>query len=380
MPLLLVGASTRAAAGSALRAGFQPICCDQFADLDLQAVAQVVRVGSNPHEFAAATAQFPSVPVVYTGGLENHPDVLARFADERPLWGMSAQTVAAIRNPLLVKEALVAARLPCLDVRSSNDPPPPDGRWLFKPLRSAGGRGIVAWTPAAVRSVTPGRGHYFQRRLAGPSYSAVFIAQGTIGDVRFVGLTEQLVGITEFHAGPFAWCGNIGPATLPVQIESSIRRIANFLKWKFGLRGIFGLDVVVSPDGQVGVTEVNPRYPASLELLEFATGGALLRDHCESFAGPLELPTTAWMPTGGDVLGKAVLYAPAPLKIETDLPVATDSFRQWPSLADLPAAGSVINRGDPVVTVYARGGDAAACRSRLQQAASEAYARLRVAE
>ena len=78
--------------------------------------------------------------------------------------------------------------------------------------------------------------------------------------------------------------------------------------------------------------------------------------------------------------GKAVLYAPAPLKIETDLPVATDSFRQWPSLADLPAAGSVINRGDPVVTVYARGGDAAACRSRLQQAASEAYARLRVAE
>ncbi len=33
--LLIVGASARAAAFSAMRAGFQPLCADRFADVDL---------------------------------------------------------------------------------------------------------------------------------------------------------------------------------------------------------------------------------------------------------------------------------------------------------------------------------------------------------
>ena len=219
-------------------------------------------------------------------------------------------------------------------------------------------------------------GHYFQQRLRGSSYSAAFVAQGAVGDVRFVGITEQLIGESQLHAAPFAWCGNIGPVSLPIQIESGVRRVANFLKWKFGLRGLFGLDFVVTSEGQWGVTEINPRYPASLELLEFATGAELLKDHCESFAGPLELPVVAWEPATGSVFGKAILYAAARTQAPPIAPIEQFPYRHWPRRADVPTPGSEIGRGEPLLTVYAQAPSADDCRQQLLEAAAEVYAEL----
>ena len=41
--LLILGCSTRAAAWSAVRAGFFPVCADEFGDEDLRQVAEVLR-------------------------------------------------------------------------------------------------------------------------------------------------------------------------------------------------------------------------------------------------------------------------------------------------------------------------------------------------
>ena len=43
-PLAIVGASTRSAAESAVRAGFQPLAADLFADADLQQIATTTRI------------------------------------------------------------------------------------------------------------------------------------------------------------------------------------------------------------------------------------------------------------------------------------------------------------------------------------------------
>ena len=52
--VLILGASTRAAAQSAIRAGLRPICADLFADLDLRDCARVLDVDDYPHGLAAA--------------------------------------------------------------------------------------------------------------------------------------------------------------------------------------------------------------------------------------------------------------------------------------------------------------------------------------
>ena len=50
------------------------------------------------------------------------------------------------------------------------------------------------------------------------------------------------------------------------------------------LRGVFGVDFILH-DGSPCVVEVNPRYPASVEVLEHATGKAVFCPQTDA-AGP----------------------------------------------------------------------------------------------
>lgn len=369
--LLIVGASARAAAFSALRAGFAPVCCDQFADADLSAVAPAVRVAHYPGDLVAAAAQFPDRPLLYTGGLENHPDLVAQLAAGRLLLGCSVEALQAIRDPHGVGQALRDAKLPTLECRRSDDPPPADGSWLLKPLRSAGGLGIVAWTPEAADAPTTRVPHYFQRRLEGRPCSAVFIARESVGDVRFVGVTEQLVGEEFCNSGGFAWCGNIGPVALSVAVESAVRRLANFLKWKYHLRGLFGVDFIVGPDDSVGLTEINPRYPASVELLEFSTGVCLLLDHWVCFDDAIGgTPPVDWQPLPSRVLGKAVVYSRGKVAIQRNRRFSPDVYRTWPRLMDVPASGTIVRTGEPICTVTASADSVEGCRQALRASAA----------
>ena len=88
--LLLIGPSTRAMAYSARRAGFEPICIDLFADTDLQAIAtaEVIPLCDYPHGIIERLKKYPpNIPVLYTGGLENHLQVYLDLQQQRPVWG-----------------------------------------------------------------------------------------------------------------------------------------------------------------------------------------------------------------------------------------------------------------------------------------------------
>src|SRR5580765_6179499 len=95
----IIGASARAAAMSALRAGWTPWCADLFGDVDLQRVATVRKIPAEtyPHGLLAALADTPRMPVVYTGALENRPDLIEKI--NCPLWGNTPEVVRAVRSP-----------------------------------------------------------------------------------------------------------------------------------------------------------------------------------------------------------------------------------------------------------------------------------------
>lgn len=66
--LVVVGASVRAIAGSAARAGFIVHAADLFGDLDLRELAATVEtVRPYPAGLPAAIAAFPPAPWIYTG-------------------------------------------------------------------------------------------------------------------------------------------------------------------------------------------------------------------------------------------------------------------------------------------------------------------------
>jgi hypothetical protein len=86
--VLILGASTRAAAFSAMRCGLRPLCADYFADRDLAAICPVAHI--NPEDAASQFAAFaethPPSAWFYTGGFENHPEWVERIAHKHRLW------------------------------------------------------------------------------------------------------------------------------------------------------------------------------------------------------------------------------------------------------------------------------------------------------
>lgn len=372
--VLLIGVSTRAAAFSARRAGLTPLCIDQFSDVDLQSVARTIAAPSFPQDVERFARDLPPIPVIYGGGCENQWDLLSGLAQQRPVWGNPAEVLQRIRDPKQFHEVLQATRLPALEIRSADNPPPVDGTWLVKPLHSGGGRGIQFWNGTSEADLSD---CYFQKYQKGSPCSAVFLAGKGPGDVRFVGLTRQLLGMPEFGGSGFQWCGNIGPINLDVATEMMVRRLGNILKWKFELVGLFGIDFVVDESGTPWPTEVNPRYTASVELLEWACDLNLLGEHCRCFDPHVCIqPFRVSGSPGGEVLGKAILYAPSDGSLQYSAGHGTHAWEQWPELGDLPAPGQPIAAGSPICTLYTSGSTEAGCLNKLKRLAEERMSKL----
>jgi predicted ATP-grasp superfamily ATP-dependent carboligase len=354
--ILIVGASARAASWSAVRAGFSPRAVDLFGDRDLQRVAQSrqVDLGVYPDGLADAAESWPACPWLYTGPLENRPDLIERLARRGTLLGNTAETVRALRDPSLVSQALRCARLVAPEVRLAGSAGlPRDGSWLRKPLASAGGIGIEPFGPGPGAGPTGEVGYYYQQRVDGEALSAVFVG-GQASPV-LVGITKQLLGR---QGAEFAYRGNVGPWPVPQEVAHRVAAVGNCLASRFRLVGLFGIDFQLPPEGDPWTIEVNPRYSASVEVLELALGRALLAYHvaaCQGRPGCLEKPAT----TGQRLVAKEVLFARRTLRFD-DLygPFNTADpahpFRV-PEVADIPCAGQEINPGEPVLSIFAEG-------------------------
>src|SRR5260370_33051185 len=144
--LLILGASTRAAAFSALRANLRPWCVDLFGDVDLRARCPMRTIAPEdyPASFVHQLSQAPPGPWMYTGALENRPALIQQLARLRPLWGNDSPVLAAVRSPWTVQKLLSAAGLPCPAI-SFGAAVPSHGQWLIKPRHGAGGKAIRHW-------------------------------------------------------------------------------------------------------------------------------------------------------------------------------------------------------------------------------------------
>jgi predicted ATP-grasp superfamily ATP-dependent carboligase len=369
--LLILGASARGAAFSARRAGLQPIAADRFADRDLRQVAPASLVPPEryPEGLADISASAPAAPWIYTGALENAPDLVDHIARQRPLWGNDAPTLRAVRDPFRVADALRRAGFRCPVVRPVSDGLPRDGSWLVKPLASGGGLGISPLLQDDPDE--PEMPCYFQERIVGARLAAIFLAtaarDGAGGTAALMGVTRQWIG---HPSAPFAYVGSVGPWPVAPQVWSRIEALGRRLAAEFRLIGLFGVDLILH-DREPWPVEINPRYTASVEVIELARGRALLADHARACDAGAERslensPTSGTDRTG--IVGKLILFAPAPCifpALRRVVLPADDPFAV-PALGDIPEPGTRFEAGEPVLTLFARGPTVAACRQGLR--------------
>lgn len=400
MRILIIGVSTRAIAESACAAGYNVITLDYFGDSDQKRLCQNYSLKRDfglpfgPAQLYRASRSLEFDAVVYLSNLENYPAMVEKLAaggrggKPKQLLGNSPAVLARVRHWPTVSAFLRQQGVPTPETIYPGPSSPPlspslgregaggGGRWLRKPIRSGGGHRITFWPPDR----RPGKGYLLQEYVPGLAASASFVANGR--ECVVLGITEQLIGTPEFGARGFQYCGNILPLAspspkreaIPLPIEggrsvlAQVRHISAALTREFGLVGVNGFDFVLN-EGRVIPVEVNPRYSASMELIEWAYGLSIFDLHVRAITQG-ELPefnlATASLPSslGGGVrgegfYGKAIVYA----EKEGRAPDTTGWLER--GIRDVPFPGEGLRQGGPICTVLASAPTRDACFTSL---------------
>jgi predicted ATP-grasp superfamily ATP-dependent carboligase len=384
--LLLVGVSTRALAASVRRSGYRGAlrALDFFADTDhprrCACLALGRDIGGPPTTAKLLRSAIDLAPgvVAFSGGMENHPGLLARLEECARVLGNGSRSVRALRNPRTFLRFLARHSLPHPRTWLLSEPAQPlpvaavrlarSGRLLWKPRHGGGGvriRTVAAKRPSVSIGRLPRRG-YLQEVTHGVAGSASFVADGR--HCRLLGFCQALRDPAVLGTPGHAYGGSLwGPVQgwLPLRARRLLEHAAQAATQDFGLRGLNGIDFMLA-GGTPHILEINPRYTASMELIEEAWGRSLFALHrhaCERGSLPETSGEATVVGSGARWRAKGVLYAVERMIAGPAEPLLRMGAR------DVPRAGTLLRKGWPVCTLVATATDAVACREVLRRRA-----------
>lgn len=407
--LLIIAASARALAQSAVKAGLRPAVMDAFGDRDTRAAAvsasrvPLTAEGLAPDALQKAfrrdTARFGATLKGWVAGpgIENCSGLLDGFARQLPLLGNQPDVFRRCADHTM--PALAAdCGLPCVPwhenlpalsksplasggahIQHIADTTNDEGMHIQHAVgtMSDGGNthnrhavgtannssvcnrhadGAADNSSAHIRHNATatdddsGKQRYHQTYLPGVGVSHLFVADGQ--NAVTLGFSTQWHS-RHCRRRPFAYGGAVNRCALSGAARARAEEGAQALTAALGLRGINNADYLYCA-GRLYFLELNPRPGATLALYDGDYPRGLLDVHLRACRGHLAAPRPA-----PAVRACAVMYAAA----NTVLPEHFD----WPREAcDVPVAGGVFRAGEPLCSLMAEGGETAPTLSRLQ--------------
>ena len=351
--IAVLGASARSAAFSVLRTGRPVVAADLFADADLMRHCRATKISPYPEGLLDWLAETNVDAWLYTGALENYPELVDRLAAVRPLLGNSGEALRRCRDPARLQTLLSKNGLYFPETRASCAGLPTDGSWLCKTYQGSSGSGVWEFVGKESRQQAEACGAWFQKRVEGTLVSVVFV----LGDAwtKVLGMTTQWVGSSRAGAAKFQYAGSLGIGpSISTTIRTQIDALAQILADQFQLRGLVGVDLMLD-SGRAWILEINPRYTASVEVVERNRGISAIEAHLAACTGNRLDFSRQEKPTGRPY-GKAILYAKHEVTIKADFfawAMAQAGSRLDSQLADIPDRGSTISSGSPVLSIFA---------------------------
>ena len=331
--ILVAGFATRHVAQSAHRAGYAVYAVDHFCDRDLgwytEACLKFDELDELPEKIIELAARHPVDALVVASGAETIGTTI-------PLCGTPPAKVERFLDKLEIQRFFEG-----LDV-----PVPPlaeEGRYpvMVKPRRGAGG-----WRNAVVRTeeerrrweeAWPEIPYIAQDLVDGIPSSVSCIADGR--RARAIAVNRQILRGGGESAHGFA--GSATPFSHPLAGEmiAAAERVCA----ASGCVGSVGVDFMAGDE--FWAIEINPRFQATLDTVEMATGESIFAMHMDACRGIIP----AAMPVPRRVAVRRILFA------ERDMQVDADLSGLAPRVADIPWPGTGFEEGHAVVSVYGCG-------------------------
>ena len=328
--VLVAGFATRHIAQSACRAGYTVYAVDHFCDRDLAWYTEdrlsFDELADLPAKIAELAARHPIDALVVASGAEAVGTTI-------PLCGTPPAKVERFLDKLEIQRFFEGLDVPV---------PPLAGRdrypAMVKPRRGAGGwRNAVAWAEEDLRrweEAWPDVPYVAQQLVDGIPSSVSCIADGR--RALAVAVNRQILRGDGECAHGFA--GSVTPFSHPLagEMVACAERIAA----ASGCTGSVGIDFMAGE--KPWAIEINPRFQATLDTVEMATGENVFALHMDACRGVL--PATR--PPARRVAVRRILFAERDMRLDADLSALA------PRVADIPWPGTEFEEGQAVVSIF----------------------------
>ena len=351
----MVASSARQLAHAANSAGYRSLVIDLYADLDTQSIACAwLKIPALSLDYLVEAVDFfmgyyGVKQAVYGSGFEYHSESLAYLSTRLTLWGNTPAVFAKVVDKRNFFTQLEQLKIPY--PRVSFCAPNDAEQWLIKPYHGVGGEGIRY---AENYSHIDAAYNYWQQYQWGTGYSVLFLADGK--QIKVVGFNRQWT-IDADDQQPFLFAGIINATELPNEQRKKIIVWLRKLVSVFGLRGLNSLDFIYNDQQkQSWILEINPRISASMQL--YATN--LLQQHINVSHNLMSFDS---VDSDNKLLvysAYQIVYAPYDVKIPEQF--------CWPKACmDLPAAGVICRKGQPICSMIAHHQKPSTVLEQLQQ-------------
>ncbi len=334
--ILVVGTNVRNVAQSARKAGYNVYALTSYDDEDLKLYAGVEKLPEDRKrvkERIEQIAESRNAKVVLSTGYED------LNIEEELVLGHPPTESERVKDKLKFYRTLERAGIPYPQLVEFDELP--EGfDVICKPRMGGGGEKVFVANPVSLNSIEILDENYIcQRYVEGPVCSVSIMAGR---DITAVAVNEILVGWKEMNASGFTYSGNVTPLSLKstsTGVKELVRTAIETVEL-FDLRGSVGVDLIAGDKPYV--LEINPRFQASLDSIEWSHDINLFKLHVDSVEG-----RKVEAPKARRSASRTVLFADRDTEI--DKCVTGNPF-----FADIPSI-CVYRAGDPLVSILCSG-------------------------
>jgi len=369
--ILIIGASARAAAQASRRAGLEVAALDLFVDRDLRSIAECETIREYPASIVEQAKHWPNHAVMFCGGMENFPDVVAELEKKHEIIGPNASQITSLRR--LRNWQSWATNPGCDDwLRFPETHTEANGEcdfnggkiWLMKSHRGAGGMQVRRCHSSESFEASHS---YIQRFVPGRVLGIVFrcFPQNTtiLGVTRNLTPGELLQGkSTASELPPFLYAGSVGPLHLQTERETNLSEWIDSISVSVNYRGLLQADFVEGADGRLYLLEINPRWTAGMEIIEMCSGINLVHEQLRAQFQAFQEALPSESNPKRDAI-KLIVYAAQKQIVCQQTSDAMMFHSSWHTdqsddeigitgWADIPNVGTEINVGTPVATAW----------------------------
>ncbi|WEU40195.1 MAG: ATP-grasp domain-containing protein [Candidatus Odinarchaeum yellowstonii] len=361
MKILIIGYNTRPVAAAVKLLGHETYVIDYWGDLDIKPYADKLLVMKNKQEeketnlydkglelFNKLVREKPDIDyTIICSGYDDEPEMWKLINERTPVLNVPVSELEKIRDRLKLTNKLEEKKIPHIKVEKAttlSEALKKAGKIgypvLIRPLKSSGAYKLkTASTPCELEKLIEETPVYIEKYYSNVKVNLSQIVNTYESECTIISTNLQLLKEYSLgHQALLSYAGNITPY-INQQITSRLTETTRKIIKNYRLKGIIGIDYIVTLNNQIYPTEINPRIPGSIDPAQITSSTNLLEHHFQVFLKD-ELPPP---PKHKGYSTKIILKA----KTRYEIPPLPENL----PVSDITPPHRILEPGTPLCTV-----------------------------